>query len=94
MSPRGLASDESPGLKAESPALAHRKNVTTERHVIADRVWQVSRFHLLEPTNRTFGQPIVWSHPASVAKYMFARNDKETVCVNPAKGMRPVLSAA
>jgi outer membrane protein assembly factor BamB len=40
------------------------------------------RFHVLEPTNEAFGRPVVWSHPAFANKSMFARNDKELVCVD------------
>ena len=47
---------------------------------------ELDRFHVLEPTNNTFGRPVVWSHPAFAQKCMFARNDKELVCVNLAAG--------
>jgi len=43
---------------------------------------ELDRFHVLEPTNNTFGRPVVWSHPAFAQKSMFARNDKELVCVS------------
>jgi outer membrane protein assembly factor BamB len=43
---------------------------------------ELGRFHVLEATNKTFGRPVVWSHPAFAEKCMFARNDKELVCVN------------
>jgi len=43
---------------------------------------EISRFHVLEPTNVTFGRPVVWSHPAFADRAMFARNDKELVCVD------------
>ncbi len=42
---------------------------------------EISRFHVLEPTTRIFGRMVVWSHPAFAQKCMFARNDKEIVCV-------------
>ena len=38
--------------------------------------------HVLEPTNKTFKRPVVWSHPAFAEKCVFARNDKELVCVD------------
>jgi outer membrane protein assembly factor BamB len=47
---------------------------------------EISRFHVLEPTNQTFGRPVVWSHPAFAEKSVFARNDKELVCVSLAAG--------
>jgi hypothetical protein len=32
------------------------------------------------------GRPVVWSHPAFADKCLFARNDKELVCVSLAAG--------
>ncbi|WP_417392240.1 PQQ-binding-like beta-propeller repeat protein [Gimesia sp.] len=43
---------------------------------------EISRFHVLEPTNEAFGRPVVWSHPAFANQSLFARNDKELVRVN------------
>ncbi|MEM7477581.1 MAG: PQQ-binding-like beta-propeller repeat protein [Planctomycetota bacterium] len=40
------------------------------------------RTKILEPTNECFGRPVVWSHPAFAQKCVFARNDKELVCVS------------
>jgi outer membrane protein assembly factor BamB len=47
---------------------------------------EVSRAHLLAPTNRMAGKPVVWSHPAFADRCLFARNDKEIICVNLAEG--------
>jgi hypothetical protein len=47
--------------------------------------------HLLEPTNGMaagFGRPkrmVLWSHPAFADRCMFARNDRELVCVSLAE---------
>jgi outer membrane protein assembly factor BamB len=43
---------------------------------------EFGRFHVLEPTNQAFGRPVVWSHPAFAQRCLFARNDKELVCVS------------
>ncbi len=43
---------------------------------------ELDRFHVLEPTNKAMGRPVVWSHPAFAQKCLFARNDKELVCVS------------
>jgi outer membrane protein assembly factor BamB len=43
---------------------------------------EISRFHVLEPTNEAFGRKVVWSHPAFAQRCVFARNDKEIVCVD------------
>jgi outer membrane protein assembly factor BamB len=46
---------------------------------------EVSRAKLLEPTGDCFGRPVVWSHPAFANRCMFARNDKEIICVSLAE---------
>lgn len=43
---------------------------------------ELSRAKILEPTNEAFGRRVVWSHPAFSGRRMFARNDKELVCVS------------
>jgi len=43
---------------------------------------ETSRFHMLDPTNECFGRAVVWSHPAFARRCVFARNDKELVCIN------------
>ncbi len=49
------------------------------------RYEELGRFHVLEPTNECFGRAVVWSHPAFAEKCLFARNDKELVCVDLAQ---------
>lgn len=46
---------------------------------------EISRTHLIDPTNECFGRDVVWSHPAFAEKCVFVRNDKEIVCVSLAK---------
>jgi outer membrane protein assembly factor BamB len=43
---------------------------------------EVSRVHLLEPTNTAAGRDVVWSHPAFANRHLYARNDKELICVD------------
>ncbi len=43
---------------------------------------EISRAHLLEPTNEAFGRKVVWSHPAFANLHVYARNDEEIVCVS------------
>jgi outer membrane protein assembly factor BamB len=43
---------------------------------------EISRANLLEPTNWTGGRYVVWSHPAFANRSVYARNDKEIVCVS------------
>jgi outer membrane protein assembly factor BamB len=43
---------------------------------------ELGRFHVLEPTGECFGREVVWSHPAFADQAVFARNDKELVCVS------------
>jgi outer membrane protein assembly factor BamB len=46
---------------------------------------EVSRANILEPTNKHPGRLVVWSHPAFANKSVYARNDKEIVCVSLAQ---------
>lgn len=43
---------------------------------------EISRCHILDPTSVAFGRDVVWSHPAFANRCVFARNDKELVCVS------------
>ena len=43
---------------------------------------ELGRFHVLDPTNTAFNRDVVWSHPAFAGGCVFARNDKEIVCVD------------
>uniref|UniRef100_A0A7C2K266 Pyrrolo-quinoline quinone n=1 Tax=Schlesneria paludicola TaxID=360056 RepID=A0A7C2K266_9PLAN len=43
---------------------------------------ELGRFHVIEPTNECFGRNVVWTHPAFSSQSLFARNDKELVCVS------------
>ena len=43
---------------------------------------EIDRAKLLEPTGLAFGRDVVWSHPAFAGRCVFARNDKEIVCVS------------
>ncbi|HEY2952189.1 MAG TPA: PQQ-binding-like beta-propeller repeat protein [Verrucomicrobiae bacterium] len=43
---------------------------------------EISRTHLLDPTNRDPGRDVVWSHPAFANRCVYARNDKEIICVS------------
>ena len=46
---------------------------------------ELGRMKLLEPTNECFGREVVWSHPAFANRRVFARNDRELVCVSAAE---------
>jgi outer membrane protein assembly factor BamB len=46
---------------------------------------EVSRAHLLDPTNTDPGRPVVWSQPAFADRCIFARNDREIVCTSLAR---------
>jgi outer membrane protein assembly factor BamB len=43
---------------------------------------EVSRAKIIEPTTTAMGRSVVWSHPAFADGCVFARNDKEIVCVS------------
>ena len=46
---------------------------------------EVSRAHLLEPTQAAFGRDVVWCPPAYADRSIFVRNDKELIRVSLAK---------
>lgn len=46
---------------------------------------EIGRMKMLEATSSSFGRKVVWSHPAFANKCVFARNDKEIVCISLAK---------
>jgi hypothetical protein len=46
---------------------------------------EVDRANLLGPTSSGFGREVLWSHPAFANRSVYARNDKELVCVSLAK---------
>jgi outer membrane protein assembly factor BamB len=43
---------------------------------------EIDRAHVLEPTQKALDRKVIWSHPAFANKAMYARNDKEIVCVD------------
>ena len=50
-----------------------------------EKYQELGRMHLLDPTNECFGREVVWSHPAFAGRCIFARNDRELVCVDAAE---------
>jgi outer membrane protein assembly factor BamB len=46
---------------------------------------ELGRAHILAPTNECFGREVVWSHPAFAGRCVFARNDRELVCLSLAE---------
>jgi outer membrane protein assembly factor BamB len=42
---------------------------------------EISRAHIIDPTNPQPGRLVVWSHPAFANQSVYARNDQEIVCV-------------
>lgn len=46
---------------------------------------EISRWHMLDATSKAFGREVNWSHPAFAQQCIFARNDRELVCVSLAK---------
>jgi hypothetical protein len=43
---------------------------------------EISRAHLLAPTSDAAGRAVLWSHPAFANRHVYARNDKELICVD------------
>jgi outer membrane protein assembly factor BamB len=46
---------------------------------------EFSRANIIKPSQTARGREVVWSHPAFAHRRVFARNDKEIVCVDLAK---------
>ena len=49
---------------------------------------EINRANILEPTNTTAGpsgRRVIWSHPAFANRSVYARNDREIVCVSLAR---------
>ena len=49
---------------------------------------ELDRAGILEPTSRTGNRRVVWSHPAFAGTRMYARNDKELVCIELGAGSK------
>jgi len=47
-----------------------------------DKYDELARVHVIDPTGDAFGRRVVWSHPAFANRAMYARNDKEIICVS------------
>jgi outer membrane protein assembly factor BamB len=43
---------------------------------------EIDRARILDPIHEAYGRNVVWSHPAFAHRCVFARNDKEIVCVS------------
>lgn len=46
---------------------------------------ELSRVHVIDPTNTAFNRDVVWCPPAFAGRRFYVRNDKECVCVDLAK---------
>jgi outer membrane protein assembly factor BamB len=46
---------------------------------------ELSRAHIIDPVNRDPGRLVVWSHPAFANRRVYARNDKEIICLDLAR---------
>jgi len=47
---------------------------------------EISRAHLVEPTNNAGGRAVHWSHPAFANRCVYVRNDQEIICVDLKRG--------
>jgi outer membrane protein assembly factor BamB len=50
---------------------------------------ELSRAHLVEPTNHDPGRDVVWSHPAFANRCIYTRNDQQIVCADLAENAKP-----
>jgi outer membrane protein assembly factor BamB len=65
--------------------LSNEKGDLIIARLTPEKYEEISRAHLLEPTNTDPGRPVVWSHPAFANRCVYARNDKEIICVSLAR---------
>jgi len=47
-----------------------------------EKYTEISRAKIIEPTGTAFGRSVWWSHPAFANRSVYARNDKELICVS------------
>ena len=62
--------------------LANEKGDLIIAHLTPAGYEEISRTHLLDPTNSDPRREVVWSHPAFANRCVFARNDREIICVS------------
>jgi hypothetical protein len=55
-----------------------RKRRLDHRETQSKGYEEISRAHLLEPTNPVSGRDVVWSHPAFANRSLYARNDRRS----------------
>lgn len=53
-----------------------------------DGYTEIDRARILDPTGLSQNRLVVWSHPAFANRCLFARNDREVVCVSLASPSR------
>src|SRR5262245_53238171 len=72
---------------AERFFLLNQQGHLIAAHLTPDGYREAGRVPLIEPTaGYRAGGPIVWAHPAFANRHVFARNDRELVCVSLATG--------
>ena len=70
------------GEKGNRSFLFSEKGDLIIARLTPEKYEEVSRARLIEPDNRDARRNVVWSHPAFANKSLYARNDKEIVCVS------------
>lgn len=55
---------------------------------------ETARAMLMDPTSPGMGRKVIWSHPAFAEKCVFARNDKQLICVSLAAETPPAADGA
>ncbi len=62
--------------------LAHEKGDLIIARLTPHGYEELSRAHLLKPTDPMPGREVVWSHPAFANKRVYMRNDEEIICAD------------
>jgi outer membrane protein assembly factor BamB len=72
------------GEGSDRYVLANEKGDLILARLTPQKYEEIGRAHILEPTNTMPGRAVVWSHPAFANRCVYARNDRELVCVSMA----------
>ncbi len=65
--------------------LANERGELIIARLTPEKFAEIDRAQIIEPTHAVSGRDVVWSHPAFAHRCVFARNDKELICVSLAK---------
>jgi outer membrane protein assembly factor BamB len=81
----GRPADSSPAFIVQNGDrffLANEKGELIIARISPQGYEELSRCQIIEPTSDGLGRRVIWSHPAFANRCVYARNDKEVLCVS------------